>query len=186
MEIDLAVSWIEADESTPGKEKAPRPPVECREGGRGVAGQFIGTGVFDLTGPFVEGDHATAVAPHLVELPRCEFLRLRAAATDLSDQKIARDYRCCPDTEKILHHTELLTCVDLPDQLPIRDPQAMQHSLCAIDVDAITIDEGAAPRAIIVAVEIFVIGLVAKGPKQCPRFAMKTDQLCLIGLPVKV
>ena len=62
----------------------------------------------------------------------------------------------------------------------------MQHPLRTVDEDAIALDDGTAPRSVIVAIEVFVCGLVAEGPKHSTGLALQADQLRLIPLAVKM
>src|SRR5262249_25806594 len=128
MEIDFAVGWIHADQPAACEDETPAPAVDGGQNGPRVTRQFVGDLVFDFAGEFVEGDDAAAVS---FLLERRKSAAARRTAANLHDQQIAFDHRCAADAEEVLDDTEVGLRIDLPDQLAVAHPDAVQHALCA-------------------------------------------------------
>src|SRR5262249_23624938 len=85
----------------------------------------------------------------------------------------ALDDRCTADAEHPLDDAELADGVLLPDELPVRCFQAVQHSLRAVNVDACPVHDGAAARTVVVAAAIPVGGGILEGPQSLSRLALE-------------
>ena len=112
---------------------------------------------------------------------------LRRAAADLGDQQIAFDDRRAADAEEVLHDAELgRWCRPSRLQLAVVGSQAVEHPFGAIDVDAAVAHDGAATRAVVVAVEVFVIGRVFELPDRFTSFALQAAQPGIRSLAIEL
>src|SRR5207237_1332062 len=84
------------------------------------------------------------------------------------------------DAEEILHDAIVLLRIHLPERLAIGSAQTVQHALRAVKVDAVGVDDGAAARAVAVAVAILVVGFVLKLPVELAGSAVEAAEAGLV------
>src|SRR5262249_37321165 len=130
-----------------------------------------------LAGALVEGDDTGAVA---LESGEVDLVTAGRAAADLHDQQVSLDDRGAADAEEVLHHPVVLPRVHLPERLAAGGAPAVQHSLRAVKVDALAIDDGATARAVAVAVAVLVVGLVLEFPVELAGSGIKTTEARLV------
>src|SRR6266853_2118027 len=88
------------------------------------------------------------------------------AAANLDNEQIFLDDRRAADTEKVLHDAKLRFGVHFPDRLAVIDADAMEHTLGAVGIDTVSVDDGAATRSIVVAVVVLVTRRVFELPEE--------------------
>ena len=120
-------------------------------------------------------------------------MRLSNAATqgppgepDINDEGVPFDERCRGDSKKVLWHFELGGNIALPIQLPGLKFQAMQFPFSADRVDAISINHGARPGAVVVSITICELGRVDELPVAGSSLGVQTFHDLLIPDPVQI
>src|SRR5438876_446671 len=83
-------------------------------------------------------------------------------AAYLSDEQVAFNHRSAAHAEEILHDMEFSAGVDLPHDLTIGRPNTVKHSLGAVDIDALAVDDRATAWAVVIAVVVLIIRRVFK------------------------
>src|SRR5581483_1328201 len=141
LERDVSCGRLEPDEPVPRPVQPEPPAADLGNGRAGIAGQFVGGAVPLLAGALVEHNDAAAVALQVAEVVR---LRAGRAAADRDDQQVPFDERRPADAEEVLDDVVLRLRIDVPERLAVGRPDAVQHALGAVGVDAVAVHDRAA------------------------------------------